>query len=252
MNLIFATANPHKLKEFKLISESLAPQEQFRFYAFGELFEHFGIEENGQDFAQNAFIKAQAIHQAILQAFERATAHPTAESKHLLSLFDKPYGIIAEDSGLCVEALGYEPGIYSARYAQYKHDQDISHNSSDKDNLQCVIDSLSKLGLAESPGYFIAHIVLLECNALDSDMGVQVRKKYFERHFEGVLQGRVITSPRGDDGFGYDPIFIPNEQNGRGLTLAQFSIEEKNLISHRNKAMYQCMSYLIESNKAQS
>lgn len=249
MNLIFATANPHKLKEFKLISKSLALQEQFGFYAFGELFEHFEIEENGQDFAQNALIKAQAIHQAILQAFERATAYPTPESKHLLSLFAKPYGIIAEDSGLCVEALGNEPGIYSARYAPYKHDQDISHNSSDKDNLQCVIDSLSELGLTESPGCFIAHIALLECNALDSGVSTQVRKKYFERHFEGVLQGRVITSPRGDDGFGYDPIFIPDEQNPLALTLAQFSVEEKNLISHRNKAMNQCMRYLIGSSK---
>lgn len=234
MNLIFATANSHKLKEFQLIAQSLAPQGQFRFYAFGELFEHFEIEESGQDFAQNALIKAQAIHQAIQQAIREGKS-PKSQALD----FSEPYGIIAEDSGLCVEALNNEPGIYSARYAQYKYHQNTSQNSPDRDNLACVISSLAQLGFEQSAGYFIAHIALLECDGLDSE-------KICEKHFEGILQGRVITTPQGLGGFGYDPIFIPKSCD---RTLAQFSAEEKNLISHRNKAMRQCISYLIESKK---
>nr|QGT50418.1 non-canonical purine NTP pyrophosphatase [uncultured Helicobacter sp.] len=212
MNIILATANAHKMREIEAILDS------FTLYRFSDFISPFEIEENGTSFAQNALIKAQAINDALQKA-----------------VCPKPYLVLAEDSGICVEALNGEPGIYSARYAHYKQfHQNLAvksmKNSTDKENLQCVITMLQDKKLESSKAYFVANVALV-------GEGVS-------QHFEGILEGYVITTPKGVQGFGYDPIFIPIQDNPQSLTLAEFSPQKKNLISHRRKALEKCQEYL--------
>lgn len=209
MNIILATANVHKMREIEAILHT------FTLYRFTDFILPFDIEENGTSFAQNALIKAQAINNAL-----QKTKCP------------KPYFVLAEDSGICVEALEGEPGIYSARYAHYKqfHQNLNIKNSTDEENLQCVITMLQNKKLESSKAHFVANVALVG--------------EGISQHFEGILEGYVITMPKGHQGFGYDPIFIPAQDNPQSLTLAEFSSQKKNLISHRRKALEKCQEYL--------
>jgi XTP/dITP diphosphohydrolase len=126
----------------------------------------------------------------------------------------------ADDSGLEVEALNNEPGVDSAIYAgpQRSHD----------DNIELLLKNLA--GIENRTARFITVITLI------------VLGKQFQ--FEGVLSGRILNERRGNGGFGYDPIFVPD---GYNKTLAQMTMEEKNRISHRAKAIEKLVSFL-ESN----
>jgi len=126
----------------------------------------------------------------------------------------------ADDSGLEVTALSNEPGVDSAIYAgpQRSHD----------DNIKLLLKNLE--GIVNRKAHFITVITLITSG------------KQFQ--FEGILDGRILKERRGSGGFGYDPIFIPN---GFDKTLAQMTMEEKNRISHRAKAVEKLVSFL-ESN----
>jgi XTP/dITP diphosphohydrolase len=123
----------------------------------------------------------------------------------------------ADDTGLEVDILGGSPGVYSARYA--------GPQRSDEDNIHLLLQNLE--GKTDRTAQFRTVISLI----MDGK----------ESLFEGVLRGAINTAPKGDNGFGYDPIFEPE---GSALTLAQISLEEKNNISHRAKAMKQLINYL--------
>ncbi|BCD68760.1 RdgB/HAM1 family non-canonical purine NTP pyrophosphatase [Nitratiruptor sp. YY09-18] len=120
--------------------------------------------------------------------------------------------VIADDSGISVPALGGEPGIYSARYAK--------EGASDKDNLQKLINKLKEKEIKRTPAYYTAAI------AIASKDGI------FTVH--GWMWGDVIDEARGDKGFGYDPMFIPQ---GYEKTLGELDSEIKRQISHRAKAL---------------
>ncbi len=120
--------------------------------------------------------------------------------------------VLADDSGISVPALGGEPGIYSARYA--------GEGASDKENLQKLINSLKQRGIQRTPAYYTAAI------AIASPKGL------FTTH--GWMWGEVIDEARGDRGFGYDPMFIPE---GFSRTLGELDEEIKRRISHRAKAL---------------
>lgn len=124
--------------------------------------------------------------------------------------------IFADDSGLVIPALGGEPGIYSARYAG---------TGNSIDNIEKVLHNLK--GKSDRSAYFIAVICLIWSG-----------KKYF---FEGKVHGDISNEIHGNGGFGYDPIFIPN---GYSHSFAEISAEEKNLISHRGKAIAQMNNFL--------
>jgi len=124
-----------------------------------------------------------------------------------------PEGIVlADDSGISVPVLGNEPGIYSARYA--------GENATDKDNLFKLINELKKRNIKKTPAFYTAAI------ALATPYGI------FTAH--GFMRGNVIDEARGDKGFGYDPMFIPN---GFDKTLGELDEEIKHKISHRFKAL---------------
>ena len=123
----------------------------------------------------------------------------------------------ADDSGLMVNALGGRPGVFSARYAGNKK---IA-----KDNTNKLLSELK--GVEDRRALFKTVIALiLEGN------------KYL---FEGVIKGEISTSPKGQDGFGYDPIFIPEKHE---LTFAQLTMHEKNKISHRSRAFKKLIEFL--------
>ena len=122
---------------------------------------------------------------------------------------------IADDTGLEVDALGGAPGIQAARYAGY--------GATYADNVAKLLDALKRTGPEERTARF--RTVCVACFPEDEWMG---RKPDIVG--EGVLEGRIVDAPRGRDGFGYDPVF---EVAGRGVTLAEMSLEDKNVLSHR-------------------
>ena len=134
------------------------------------------------------------------------------KAKTLYEKLGNEYIIISDDSGISVPVLGGEPGIYSARYA--------GENASDKDNLMKLVDRLKEIGVDNTPAYYTAAIAI-----------VSDRAEYI---MHGWMHGRVITEPRGDKGFGYDPIFIPE---GFENTLGELDSDIKSEISHRAKAL---------------
>jgi len=185
MRVVLATSNKGKVRE---IMELLHDREVF---PYTDLMESFEIIEDGQTFKENALIKARAVYKA---------------------LGDADAIVIADDSGISVDALGGAPGIYSARFG--------GENASDKDNLNKLTDELIKKGVSDSKAHYTAAIAIVS--------------KEGERSVHGWMHGTVITSPRGENGFGYDPIFIPD---GFDKTLGELDSEVKVGLSHRSKAL---------------
>ena len=157
--------------------------------------------EDGLTFAANAEIKARALAEA--------TGLPA----------------VADDSGLCVDVLGGAPGIFSARWCG-RHGDDAA-------NLRLLLDQLSDVADPHRTARFTCAAVLV---VPDGEPGAPSRVTVVERS----MAGRLLHSPVGDGGFGYDPVFVPLEEDtatGSGRTTAQMSAAEKNAISHRGQAM---------------
>jgi len=129
----------------------------------------------------------------------------------------------ADDSGLEVEALNGAPGVYSARYA--------GDQRNDKDNIDLLLKNLK--GIQNRRASFRTIITLI---------GIEKEPSIFE----GQIQGKIITAPRGTNGFGYDPVFVPE---GGDRTFAEMEMHEKNALSHRAKAVKKLVGYLKKINK---
>lgn len=153
------------------------------------------VEETGDSFAANALLKARAG--------VAATGLPC----------------VADDSGLAVDALGGAPGIFSARWAA-RHGRAPGPAGVDRTNLDLVLEQLADVPDDDRGGAFVCAAAL----ALPGD-GHEV--------VEGEVRGRLLHAPRGDGGFGYDPIFLPH---GHDRTTAEMTPAEKHAISHRGKA----------------
>jgi XTP/dITP diphosphohydrolase len=184
--VVLATHNPHKVEEFQAIVAATRPDLQVLAYDGPE------PVEDGITFAENALIKARA-----------AAAHTGLPA-------------LADDSGVCVDALGGAPGAFSAYWAGHAKDATA--------NLELLLDQLSDIQDPHRAAQFVSTIALV------------VPGKP-ERVVEGVWPGRLAREPRGAGGFGYDPIFIPGGQEaGAERTVAEFTAEEKNAASHRARA----------------
>ena len=153
-------------------------------------------KESGRTFEENAILKAVA-----------ASQDRHVQDRHLL--------VVADDSGLEVEALGGAPGIFSARYA--------GQNASDKENIDKLLSELARrdVPLDQRSARFRCVIAL-------------AREGKLLGKFEGIVEGLIVDLPRGSRGFGYDPIFLPN---GFDKTFGESPIELKNRISHRARAI---------------
>jgi XTP/dITP diphosphohydrolase len=195
--LIVATGNPGKLREFRALLADLP----FDLHSLGEL----GVaapEETGVSFAENALLKARhAVATAMAAGFGGAAPPGVAA--------------IADDSGLEVDALGGAPGIYSARYA--------GAGADDAANSAKLLQALAGMCREQRTARYRCALAFVS--------GVPDEAPLMT---EGVWEGTIVDTPRGSGGFGYDPYFwLPD----LGVTAAQLEPGQKNLISHRGKAM---------------
>ena len=190
--LVIATANEHKLIEIKNIFKDSAKEILPMPSDIGE------IIEDGNSFIENSLIKAKAVYN-----------HTKLPS-------------LADDSGICINALNGEPGIYSARYG--------GENLGYKEKMQMILDKLKNKN--DRTAYFITSAVCV----LDDNYYIAL---------EGIVNGVIVESPKGFDGFGYDPIFKPN---GYNITYAEMTLEQKNSMSHRAIAMNKMKEILYTIN----
>lgn len=183
--IIFATGNAGKMREIRLILGDLGCE----ILSMKEAGADPEMEENGKTFAENAEIKARAVWKC------------TGDI------------VLADDSGLVVDYIGGEPGVYSARYMGEDTSYEIKNSN--------IIQRLSAAKGDERSARFVCNIA-----AVLPDGRVV--------HTEAAMEGLIAEEPAGDGGFGYDPILYLPEF---GLTSAQLTIEQKNRISHRGKAL---------------
>lgn len=186
--LIFATHNAHKLEEVRQMLAG-AP---FTVVGAGEL-NIPDVDETGATFKENALLKAGAAY--------RHTGLPA----------------LADDSGLCIEALGNAPGVYSHRFAN-------QHGG-----FPAVFEEINRQLEGKERKAFFGCTMALVFDDTESYT------------FEGIVRGTLLETPRGASGFGYDPIFVPD---GYDKTLAQMGAEAKNKISHRYLALEQVKAFL--------
>lgn len=185
MKLVLATRNPHKVAELRAILLPLLPGAQI----LGA--EAFDVPEPVEDevtFAGNALIKARQL----------------AEATGLLSL--------ADDSGICVDAMGGAPGVFSARWCG-RHGDDAA-------NMELLLAQMADVPERHRGASFVCAAAMAAPDGR-------------EEVAEGIMRGSLLFAPRGENGFGYDPIFRPE---GLSVSSAELTPERKEAISHRGKA----------------
>lgn len=187
-DIVIASTNKGKINDFKVIFPD------FNVIGIAEIIEDFDVEETGDTFEANAKLKSEAAAKVLNKR------------------------VIADDSGLEVFALGGEPGVYSARYADTDKDDDA--------NIDKLLTQLG--GETDRSAQFVCVISM----STPGEETVQ---------FKGNVQGEITLSKIGEHGFGYDPIFYLDDKN---KTMAQLSAEEKSEVSHRGKAIEKLRQYL--------
>jgi len=167
----------------------------FEVLTFKELLGDMDIVEDGDTFKANAIIKAKTIQDKLKEKYK-----------------NEDFLVISDDSGISVKELNYEPNIYSARYA--------SVNATDKQNNQKLIKNLKAKNIKSSDAFYTAAIA------------ISYKDDIYTTH--GWMHGKVLPYEKGLNGFGYDPLFIPN---GYDKTLGELDFEDKKELSHRTKAL---------------
>lgn len=192
MKVLAATNNKGKLSEMKAIFADLG----IEIISMHEAGIDVEVEETGSTFEENSLIKAKSVS----------------------LLCDYP--IIADDSGLCVDALNGAPGVFSARYA--------GENATDEEKIAKLLNELD--GVEDRSARFVSVVTFV-----DTD-GEQISAR-------GTVEGHITFSPEGENGFGYDPIFYCDEL---GKVFATASADEKNRVSHRGRALNKLYQLLKE------
>ncbi len=189
--IVMASNNRHKIKEIETFLRKLCPNdkngEPFEILSLADIGYTADIVEDGETFEDNALIKARTVARL-------------------------GYIGIADDSGLCVDALNGEPGVYSARYAG-GHD--------DADNNRKLLENMKDVPMEERGAHFVS---VIACVFPDGR----------ELVARGECPGTMLFEYRGNGGFGYDPLFLYEPMD---KTFAQMNAEEKNAVSHRARAM---------------
>ena len=186
MRVVLASKNPHKLVEIRQITDQFGIDLVLQ----SELGIDIDVEENGTTFEENSFIKANAVM--------KATGLPA----------------LADDSGICVDALNGEPGIYSARYG-------FDDSLDDWGRLQLLLKNTEQVPDGQRQAQFVCVITMV----MPAGRTIQAR---------GEIHGELLRAPVGENGFGYDPIFYYPPM---GRSTAEMSAEDKNQVSHRANAL---------------
>lgn len=189
-DIIIASNNKGKINDFKAIFPKA------NVIGISEIAPSFDVDETGKTFEENAILKAESASKALNKI------------------------VIADDSGLAVEALNGEPGIYSARYA--------GEQKNDDDNINKLLEKLNHVSQREAA--FVCAIAV-------SEPGKETLT------YTGTVKGEIIDERKGENGFGYDPIFyVPSLDK----TMAQLTPAEKSAISHRGNAIKQMNEHIGE------
>ena len=199
MRVVLASKNRHKLEEISKITEKF----DMELVLQSDLGVDIDVEENGTTFEENSFIKAEAVM--------KATGLPA----------------LADDSGIAVDALNGEPGIYSARYG-------FDPSLDDWGRLELLLKNTEKVPDGQRQAQFVCVITMVTPDG----QVIQAR---------GEIHGELTREPRGENGFGYDPIFF---YPPLGKTTAELSAEEKNAVSHRANALKSFYEKLKEAGYA--
>ena len=200
MKVVLASKNQHKLVEISQITRLF----DMELVLQSQLGVDIDVEETGTTFEENSFLKANAVMQA--------TGLPA----------------LADDSGIVVDALNGEPGIYSARYG-------FDDTLDDRGRLQLLLKNTEQVPDGQRQAQFVCVITLVTPDG----QVIQAR---------GEVHGELLRAPAGEGGFGYDPIFY---YPPFGKTLAQVSAEEKNQVSHRARALKVLYEKLKEAGYAE-
>lgn len=195
--IVLATKNKGKLTELQAMLADM----DIRVFSLADFPQDNIVEvaETGATFYENAQIKAEAYR----------------------NMLRKP--VLADDSGLVIDALDGRPGIFSARYA--------GSNASDLEHIAKVLTEMQAVPYEKRTARFVAVLAFADLH----------KETVF---FKGECEGTIALSPRGEKGFGYDPIFIPH---GYEQTMAELTSAEKNRISHRYHALQQFKHWLVEN-----
>ncbi len=191
--IVFATNNAHKLQELREMVGN-----EFKIMGLAEIGCHDDIPETATTIEGNAVIKARYVKERF------------------------GYDCFSDDTGLEIDVLGGEPGVFSARYAGPEHDSEA--------NIDKVLDKMKEVPAERRTARFRTAVALIVGEEL-----------YM---FEGKVEGHILTERCGMGGFGYDSIFSPVEGDGR--TFAQMNGDEKNSISHRGRAVKKLVEHLVK------
>lgn len=198
--IVLASMNSGKFREFQALLKTYPEIELLPVEGLIRNPEKLALVENHETYLENAIAKARIANQA---------CH---------------YPVLADDTGLEVDALGRKPGIQSRRYARLTSKNFHSQITQDQANIELLLKELQAVPLAQRTAKFVTALVLVIEGLLI--------------HAEGILTGTLAEAPRGEYGFGYDSIFIPQ---GSQKTLAEMSEQEKNTLSHRAQAIRELM-----------
>jgi len=195
--LVLATRNQGKITEFRRILDELAPG-QIELIGVDQFPDLVDVDETGSTFEENSLLKSRY----------------TCDATGLPS--------IADDSGLCVDFLNGDPGIFSARWA--------GNHGNDQANIEKLLEQLKEVPDNKRTAHFkcVASLVMPDGR---------------EQVAEGRFEGHILHAPVGDNGFGYDPIFQPL---GLSISSAQMSAQEKDLVSHRGKSLRSIAPHVIQ------
>jgi XTP/dITP diphosphohydrolase len=203
--LLIATRNAHKVDEIRAILGGA-----FQFLTLDDFPDAPKVVEDAETFAGNATKKA--VELAKWLAREKSGKRKAESGNNF---------VLADDSGLEVDALGGKPGVHSARFAAL----DKNENSKDADNNAKLLRLLKNVPAEKRTARFRCVIALVKIGNQKFELG---------NLFDGVCEGKIIFEPRGQNGFGYDPLFVPN---GFEKTFAELGDDVKNRLSHRARAL---------------